>query len=797
MDNRVEFLDSLVGSIPEHLAIIDGAGVIHYVNQSWINFGVANDCTISPVSWLGVNYLEICKAAGHREDGLGLAAYELINEVLSGEKERGYLEYPCHSPTESRWFMMRTMPLCWSGPPHFVISHQNISERKQVEYLLQEQRSRLEAIVDHAADGIITINEHGIIESFNRAAELLFGYRASEVIGQNVTILMPEPYHSEHDGYIANYHRTGHAKVIGTGREVVGRRKDGSVFDLDLAVSETTLGERRFYTGLLRDISERKSSALRMAQAHEQALQAAKAKSDFLATMSHEIRTPMNAIIGMAELLQETPLTPEQANYVGRFTRAAGSLMDLLNAILDLSKIEAGYLNLEAVPFDLPQLIDTTSEIMTGKAQAKRLELLVLVHPDVPRGVIGDPTRVQQVLINLIGNAVKFTESGHVMVKVEPAPNRKSLHALRFLVSDTGIGIPPEKLQSIFEVFTQVDSTTTRKYGGSGLGLHISKQLVELMGGCLEVDSTLGIGTTFSFTLEMPEAPLLEVERQPQYLDLHGRRLLIVDDNETNLMIVREHLSRTGMHLTEAQSGAAALAILDDATTRNEPFDLVIVDYHMPGMDGLSLIEAIRTRPTSESLPIVLHSSDLSRHDAVRAKSLAITSHLAKPLSRRRLMESLATALDLLEPMQDPQDPHDTTQSSTPLSGRILLVEDLEENRDIISLFLKESSHQLEMAENGAVGLEKFKNGTYDLVLMDMQMPVMDGLEATASIRRWEHDQQRLATPIVAFTANAFSEEATKSLNAGCTAHLCKPIKKKVLLSTITQCLGALRDKAA
>ncbi|MGB4068838.1 MAG: response regulator [Nitrospira sp.] len=425
---------------------------------------------------------------------------------------------------------------------------------------------------------------------------------------------------------------------------------------------------------------------------------------------------------------------------------------------------------------------------------AKKLELLVLVHPDVPQGVVGDPTRLNQVLVNLVSNAIKFTESGHVMLTVEPAPDCSTAHALRFSVSDTGIGIPPDKLRSIFEPFTQVDSSTTRKYGGTGLGLSISHHLVHLMGGHLEADSTVGVGTTFSFTIALPEAPLVMTRPSGQPLELRTIRLLLVDDNDTNLIIVRTHLSRSGIQLLEARSGAQALAILDDAHRRNEPITLAILDYHMPGMDGLDLAQAIRTRPKWASLPLIMHVSDLQADETRRAHSLGITNYLYKPLSRRRLMDSLAMALNLapVEPVEQKQAALAALQPC-----HILLVEDLEDNRDVITLFLKDTAYHLDMAENGAVALQKFQTGTYDLVLMDMQMPVMDGLQATAAIRQWEREQQRRPTPIVALTANAFKEETDKSLAAGCTAHVTKPIKKKTLLKTIAQHAIAAEDKAA
>ena len=404
---------------------------------------------------------------------------------------------------------------------------------------------------------------------------------------------------------------------------------------------------------------------------------------------------------------------------------------------------------------------------------------------------------MNQVLVNLVSNAIKFTESGHIAVKIEPTGDQSTPPTFRFVVSDTGIGIPSDKLQAVFEPFTQVDSTTTRKYGGTGLGLNISHRLVELMGGRLEIESTLGVGSTFSFVIQMPEAPLLVAQQTGPSLDLHTRRILVVDDNETNAMIVREHLSHSGARLFEATSGAAALILLDEAHRRNEPIDLAIVDYHMPGMNGLELAEAIRDRQEFATLPLVMHVSDLQRDDTRRAKSLGITSYLYKPLSRRRLMESLATALNPPIPGPSWQQPEAVPERSTLPSCHILLVEDLEDNRDVIALFLKETSYQLDMAENGAVALQKFQTGTYDLVLMDMQMPVMDGLQATMVMRQWEREQQRRPTPIVALTANAFKEEAEKSLGAGCTAHLTKPIKKKTLLTAITQYANASAEQAA
>ncbi|HMS83962.1 MAG TPA: PAS domain S-box protein [Nitrospira sp.] len=682
------------------------------------------------------------------------------------------------------------------------------TDRKQAERKREEQEARLHAIVDYAVDGIITIDERGTIESFNPAAERLFGYPTAEVIGQNVTRLIPDPDHSEHDGYVTWHRQTEQARVIDSGVEVVGRRKNGSTFPLDLTLSETRLGERRVFTGILRDITERKLAEHRLehaalvmerrsrelADANEQALSATKAKSEFLTSMSHEIRTPMNAIIAMADLLLETPLSTEQQEYVNRFSRAATNLLDLINAILDISKIEAGHVELESIAFDIYDLLDKTAELMAVRAHAKQLELVAFVHPDTPTWVLGDPTRLRQVFVNLIGNAIKFTDRGEVIVRVEP--DQQVPGSFRCSVADTGIGIAADKLDSIFDSFTQVDSSTTRKYGGSGLGLSISKRLVEIMGGRITVDSVEGRGSTFSFVIYLPETSPPTAAASLPTLVLQNSRLLLVDDTEINRMIIREYLRPLGPELIEVSDGPAALAALDEAHREGTPFDLAILDYHMPNMDGLDLAQTIRQRADCGSLPLIMNASDFRERSSQRARELGITSYAYKPISRKRLMEALTVAMNPLPDLSDAHTRLTPTEPSPMRSCRILLVEDLEDNREVVALFLKGTPYHVDMAENGAVALQKFKTNSYELVLMDMQMPVMDGLQATAAIRRWEHDQ-RVPTPIVALTANAFQEEADKSLAAGCTAHVAKPIKKKALLAAIARYARPPSDVAA
>ena len=669
----------------------------------------------------------------------------------------------------------------------------DISKTKQAEIA----QRHLAAIVESSDDAIIGMDLAGDITSWNHGAQHIFGYTEEEILGRTGTVLMLPTHTSEETKILAHLLRQERIEHF----ETQHRCKDGQTIDVSVSISpikdlaDTVVG----FAKVARDITERKTIELKLehaardlenrnqdlAAATIQALHATRAKSEFLASMSHEIRTPMNAIVGMAELLHETPLTPDQQNYVNRFGRAATSLMELINAILDLSKIESGHMELESIPFDLPDLIDSVVQLMAIQATAKQLELLVHVHPDVPSNMVGDPTRLHQVLVNLTGNAIKFTDSGHVMIKVEPVGDRLTLSSLCFSVLDSGIGIPKNKLQTIFESFTQVDSTMTRKYGGTGLGLNISRRLVELMGGHIDVASTPGLGSTFSFVLEMTEAPPSETGLAEPYLDLRGRRILVVDDNDTNRMIVCEHLLRLGALLTEAANGTAALTALDKAQRLGEPMHLVILDFHMPGMNGLELAKAIRDRKDCAMLPLVLHVSDPQRGNTRQAQELNIASCLYKPLNKKRLLNSLAVALNQKPAAPAQQEPATQLKPSLAPSLRILLVEDLEDNSDVIRLFLKDTSWQLELAVNGAVAVQKFQTETYDLVLMDMQMPVMDGFQATTAMRRWEREQGRIPTPILALTANAFKEESDKCLDIGCTAHMPKPIKKKSLLDAI------------
>ncbi len=665
-----------------------------------------------------------------------------------------------------------------------------------------ELRSMTTAI--DAVEGIAEFAPDGTILTANKNFLQSLGYQLAEIQGRHHRVLCTTEYAASRDyeAFWAALNRgeplSGvYMRISKAGNEVWFLACYWTRFDRHGAASKII----KFAIDITAEKQaelDLKQQNLALAEANKKAWAATQAKSAFLASMSHEIRTPMNAIMGMTELLQETSLTTDQVEYVGRLSSASISLLGLINDLLDLSKIEAKRMELESVSFDLHDLVDKSAGMMAIRARSKQLELVALVQPDVPVYVIGDSKRLQQILVNLVGNAIKFTDRGEVVIHVERILSEPDV--VRFSIADTGIGIPEDKLQTIFDRFTQVDSSSTRKYGGSGLGLSIAKQLVDLMHGHISVASRPGSGSTFSFTVRLPETPTPDMAPPLPNPDIQGRRILVVDDMSTNRIVVRIHLTKLGAQVIEAQDGTTALTQLEQAKDRGEPIDLVILDYHMPGMNGLELAQAIREQPEYSCLPLVLHVSDIAGESSQRLRALDIKTCTYKPISRTRLLESLAIALG-----QTSSTPTSTEKpsaeaglgSSALLPCRILLVEDLEDNRDVVSLFLKDTPYRLEVAENGLIAVEKYQSGVYQLVFMDMQMPVMDGLAATTAIRQWEREQHRTPTPIIALTAHALQEDIDKSMAAGCTAHLTKPIKKKTLLTAIAQYAGHAADQAA
>ena len=556
-------------------------------------------------------------------------------------------------------------------------------------------------------------------------------------------------------------------------------------------------------------IAELERTQKQLIGAREAALAASSAKSEFLSSMSHEIRTPMTAILGMADLIGETELDEEQRKFLDVMTNNGNSLLQLINDVLDLAKVESGRLTLEQVTFDLGDLMNKVGEALAVRAHEKGLELAIRVLPEAPAELVGDPLRIRQILINLVGNAVKFTEHGSVTVSVGLEPADSAF--LHFSVADTGIGIRPELAESIFSDFTQADASTTRQYGGSGLGLAIAKRLVAMMDGRIWVESELGKGSTFHFTtrFEPHRGDVLKIDRQFADVDLHGVRTLVVDDTPINRLIVREMLSATGAEVSEADSARNALAEIEHASQGGRPYALLVLDYRMPVIDGIELMGMLRAKGLAHHMVVVMLTSDDLKIQLSRAHQVGLDAYLVKPIKRAELLDAVKMALGAAQarretaahPMRQAADAPGATApvATAPVSDsrmiRVLLAEDSRDNTMLIELFLRNTRYHLDTAENGEVAVAKFRAGDYDAVLMDINMPVMDGYAALREIRNWEREQKIRETPVIALTASAFREDAQRALAAGFRMHVAKPIKKATLTDALTEVTGAATDR--
>jgi CheY-like chemotaxis protein len=455
-----------------------------------------------------------------------------------------------------------------------------------------------------------------------------------------------------------------------------------------------------------------------------------------------------------------------------------------------LSQVEVGHLELESTDFDLSDLVEKAIEILAMRANEKGLELACHLSPDVPRAVIGDPNRLHQILINLISNAIKFTDSGSVTVRVMRDPELSLPGAVRFSISDTGIGIPSDKLGAIFESFTQAHASVTRKYGGTGLGLTISKQLAELMNGRIWVESTLGAGSSFHCCVQLMVQSGQTSTHDNVQVNLQGVRTLVVDDHATNRLILRETLSALGAEVTDTASGHEAIEEWRRAVTTERPYELLLLDCRMPGMDGFQVAEEIRRAGVPQGLTIVMLASHHWADDIARTYDMGLGGYLIKPIRKSDLLQTVSIALDRSKGIHHTAGsaPADTTSPTEVRALRILLVEDSSDNQVLIRSYLKQTPHRLDIADHGGIALELFKNGHYDLILMDMQMPVMDGYEATKAIRAWEREHDLPPTQVIALTALALKEDGVKILDAGCNAHMTKPLKKHTLLEVLQAC---------
>lgn len=547
---------------------------------------------------------------------------------------------------------------------------------------------------------------------------------------------------------------------------------------------------------LRREVEERKRAEAALQQAKSAAEAASRAKGEFLTMMSHEIRTPLNAVIGMTELTLDTALTTEQREFLQVVQSSSETLLTVINDILDLSRIEAGQMTIEDVGFDLREVVEGVAEILSIRAHKKGLELTCYVDPVLPLRVRGDPTRLRQVLVNLVGNAIKFTERGEVTIQVEQTrtevPGRIGLHVS---VADTGIGISSHQQARIFDPFAQADATMTRRFGGSGLGLSISKALMELMGGRVWVESEVGKGSTFHCDLIVrvaePEAETVRAGRGT-YPDLRDITVLVVDDNPTNRLILHRTLETWGMSIAEAPGGEEALALL---RAPHAGYQVVILDHHMPGTDGVAVARAIRQDSRLQGIKLVMLSSWEGLPAAVR-EELGITVVLTKPVKQSKLLDMLMGLLRTTEEAEEPAEPSIPEAKRPTPQQHILLVEDNVDNQNLVRRILEKAGYWVVIAGNGIAAVNAVRQARYDLILMDVQMPEMDGFEATRTIRAWEREHNVGRAPIIAMTAHAIAGYREQCLEQGMNDYLTKPLKKDLLLQTVRRYLGDLKNTA-
>ena len=652
----------------------------------------------------------------------------------------------------------------------------DITERKQIEAELVREKQFLETLNHNSPVAIVVLDNDENIVSCNPAFERLYGYEAQEIIGKNLDTLITTPDMIEEASAYTKQAMHGLVHGIGKRRKKNGQFVNVELYGVPVVVDDEKIGTLAIY----HDITE-------MDRARRDAEEANRAKSEFLANMSHEIRTPMNGVIGMLELALDTPLTSEQRDYLQTSLQSAEALLTLLNDILDFSKIEAGRLELDKINFNLRNTVEDVAYTLAKRAHDKGLEIACLIHPDLTSDLRGDPGRLRQILVNLVGNAIKFTHQGEIIIQAEPLEETETHTRVHFAVQDSGIGISYERQAAVFDRFTQADGSTTRKYGGTGLGLTICKQLVEAMGGKIGVQSIPGVGSTFWFDVNFEKqyrqkrgtGPL-----SPGPTNLLEARILIVDDNQINRIVLKKNVEALGSRVDAVVSGAKALESLRNAYRAGDPYHVVLLDMQMPGMDGEQTARAIKSDPAVKDVKIIILTSMGQRGDAARLEALGCSAYLLKPVKQQLLFDAIVEVLGRQPDRNQSLVTRHTIAEQKKLDLRLLLAEDNPINQKLAIVLLQKAGYSVDAVENGAQALEKIQANPYSAVLMDVQMPEMDGLEATRLIRELEKDTGQ-HVPIIAMTAHAMQGDRERCLEAGMDDYVSKPLEPKVLFNVL------------
>jgi len=666
----------------------------------------------------------------------------------------------------------------------------NVTELAKTSAEVQRQKQFFELLVENnpVATAILDLNR--LVTSCNPAFVGLFGFSLDEAKGHNLDELIVPPE------YLAEAQQNSNLIVEGNAVHKFSQRacKDGRLVDVEVfGVPVNVANEKAGSLVIYHDITE-------LVRAREEAKMADRAKSEFLSNMSHEIRTPMNGVIGMVELALNTELNGEQRDFLETARESADALMSLINDILDFSKIEAGRLDLESINFDLRSTVEGVAVTLAQRAEAKGLEMACIVHQEVTSCLKGDPGRLRQVLVNLVGNAIKFTAQGEIVIQVYHQSETDTQTTLRFEVSDTGIGIPKDRQQAIFERFIQVDSSATRRYGGTGLGLAISRQLVGMMGGQIGVDSEEGKGSKFWFTAVFEKQLEETIPSVSPQVDLKNLRVLGVDDNATNRFILTRMMESFGCRVTTNGVSPGTVAILRDAVNSGDPFQLVLLDMQMPDMDGEQVLKAIKNDPLIKKVTVVMLTSMGHRGDVARLETLGCAGYLLKPIKQGQLYEAIVAVLG--SRVTKAEQPRSKMVTRHLLSEqkrentRILLAEDNSINQKLAVAVLQKAGFPVDVVDNGKQAVAALKSLPYQLVLMDVQMPEMDGFEATRLIREWEGNNKK-HIPIIAMTAYAMKGDMERCLAAGMDDYVSKPMEPKELINTIERWSHLQAEEAA